>query len=124
MGSFSGELAVVQYQDQIGLADAGCSLGYQESGGVSAKLMERLPKCRICGKVKSTGTVVQDQDLRLFYKGAGNGKSLALATGKVTTVLFQTEIQLAFFFLHDLTGLGSGKSLPHFLICGIFPSPA
>ena len=124
MGSFSGELAVVQYQDQIGLTDTGCSLGYQESGGVSAKLVERFPKCRICGKVKSTGTVVQDQDLRLFHKGAGNGKSLALATGKVPAVLFQLKIQLAIFFLHDLTGLGSGKSLPHFLICGVFPSPA
>lgn len=40
MGSFSGKLTIVQYQDQIGLADAGCSLGYQEGGGVSTKLVK------------------------------------------------------------------------------------
>lgn len=83
MGSFSGKLTVIQYQDQIGLADAGGSLGYQEGGGVSAKLVKGFPKCRICGKVKSTGTVIQDQDLWFFHKGAGNGKSLTLATGKI-----------------------------------------
>ena len=43
-----------------GLADAGCSLGYQEGGGVSTKLVKGFPKCRICGKVKSTGTVIQN----------------------------------------------------------------
>ena len=82
MGTFSCKLAIVQYQNQIGLTDTCCSLGNQEGGSVSAELVERFPKCRICGKVKSTGTVVQDQDLRLFHKGAGNGKSLALGHRK------------------------------------------
>ena len=104
MGSFSGKLTVIQYQDQIGLADAGGSLGYQEGGGVSAKLVKGFPKCRICGKVKSTGTVIQDQDLWFFHKGAGNSKSLALATGKVPPVFFQTVIYLPDIFLPTLTG--------------------
>ena len=71
MGSFSGKLTVVQYQDQIGLADAGCSLGYQEGGCVSTKLVKGFPKCRICGKVKSTGTVIQDQESLVFSQGRG-----------------------------------------------------
>ena len=53
MGSFSGKLTVIQYQDQIGLADAGGSLGYQEGGGVSTKLVKGFPKCRICGKSRA-----------------------------------------------------------------------
>ena len=124
MGSFSGKLTVIQYQNQIGLADAGGSLGYQEGGGVLTKLVKGFPKCRICGKVKSTGTVIQDQDLWFFHKGAGNGKSLTLATGKIPAVLFQTEIQLTVLFLYDLTSLGGGKCFPHFFVRGIFPSPA
>ncbi len=61
------------------------------------KLVKGFPKCRICGKVKSTGTVIQDQDFRFFYKGTGNGKSLTLAAGKILSVLFQPEIKLTVF---------------------------
>ena len=71
MGSFSGKLTVIQYQDQIGLADAGGSLGYQEGGCFSTKLVKGFPKCRICGKIKSTGTVIQDQDLWVFSQERG-----------------------------------------------------
>ena len=120
MGSFSGKLTIVQYQDQIGLADAGCSLGYQEGGGVSTKLVKGFRSAASVAKVKSTGTVIKDQKFWLFHKGTGNGKSLTLATGKIPPVLFQTEIQADRLFLYDFTSLSSGKCIPDFFVCGIF----
>ena len=41
--------------------------------------MERFAKCSICGKVQCTGTIVQNENFRIFYNSSGNGETLTLS---------------------------------------------
>ena len=112
MSAFSCKRSIVKNKDQICLLNTGGTLGYQESGYVPVKSVERFAKCRISGEVKSTCAVIQNQNLWFLYQGAGNSKSLFLSAGKVFTVLFQLEIKLSRFSFYNFFSLCSGKCLP------------
>lgn len=71
MGSFSGKLTVIQYQDQIGLADAGGSLGYQEGGGVSAKLVKDF---RSAASVAKSRALALSSRIRISGFSQGRGQ--------------------------------------------------
>ena len=87
-------------------------------------MLDGFPQRRIGGKVQGTGTVIQNEDFRLFHQGPGNGQPLLLTAGQVSAALFQLEIQLTGLALHHFLGLGGGQCLPQLRIAGIFVAPA
>ena len=79
--------------------------------------VERFPKSGIGGKIQSTGTVIQDQELRLFHQSPRNGETLSLTAGEIPAVLLQMEIQLhQSVFVNDFFCLGNGQAPPRGLL--------
>ncbi len=79
--------AVVQHQNLVGAADGADALGNDKNNAVAVARRKRLLNFCLRGGVHGAGGVVQNQNFRLFDKGAGNGQPLLLAAGKILGAL-------------------------------------
>ena len=55
MGAASGQLAIVQHENEIGMTDGAGALGYNENRCVSIQLMKRLAQRRIGCEIERRG---------------------------------------------------------------------
>ena len=78
MGSIAHKLAVVQHQDMVGTLHAGRTLGDDEHRHTARFLFNSLAQRRVSSKIQRRGTVIENQNLRLWHQCAGNRQSLAL----------------------------------------------
>ena len=109
-------LSVIQNNNLICLTDCGRPLGYQKNSRSLLSLPERPAEPCICGEIKGRSAVIQNQNLRIPYKGPGNRKSLSLAAGQVPASLQNFFVKTLLFLLHNLQSLGRLKRLQKLFI--------
>ena len=87
MGAVSGNAAVVQDQDLVGVLYGRDALGDDDDGGILQIGGEGLADGGLCGAVHSGGGVVQNEHRRLSQHGPGNAQPLFLSAGDVGAAL-------------------------------------
>ena len=82
MAALSGQMSVIQHQNSVCRLYGSHSLRYQKNC-LSLRIFPKFPaQGRIGGKIKSRGTVVQDQNRRVCRQRSGDGQSLSLVRRK------------------------------------------
>ena len=107
---------VIQDNDEIGVADTGCTLGNNEHGHAPFEIMDCLPQPRVGRKIQRARAVIHNEDFRMPDNRARNRKPLLLTAGEVAAVLFDRRVQLALLALHNFFRLRGFQSLPDILI--------
>ena len=116
MGRVANQLAVIQHQNVVGALHAGRALGDDKHGHAVRFLFDCLAQGCVRCKIQRRGTIIQNQDLRLWYQRAGNRQALTLAAGEVAARRLHRRIQHAGFAADKLRRLGYLQRLPDFLV--------
>jgi hypothetical protein len=74
--------ALFEHQDDVGPLHGGKPVGDDERCPADHELVQRLLDKSFAFGVEGRGRLVEDQDLRVFEDGAGDGDALSLATGE------------------------------------------
>ena len=86
------DLAVVEHQHLVGVADGAQPVGDDEAGAaLPAALQGRLDQ-PLGARVHAGRGFVQDQDARVRQRGAGDGDQLALALAQAAAALAQHRV--------------------------------
>jgi hypothetical protein len=83
------DLAVVDDQHPVGVADGAQAVGDDKAGAAFHQAQQRLLDAGLGAGVDAAGGLVQDQDGGLGQDGARNGQQLALALAEVAGALGQ-----------------------------------
>ena len=67
--------------DSVGVLQAGGALADDEYGQIARQSSQSLAQGRVGGVVQCAGTVVEDEDVRFAYEGAGDGQTPFLTAG-------------------------------------------
>ena len=103
MRALSGDPALVEHDDAVGVADGADALGDDQLGHAGAGLFQRVAQ-RAVGLVVQRGEgIVEDEDLRPAADGAGDGQPLLLPAGEVRAALRDVAV-VAVFELFDEVG--------------------
>ena len=70
MGALAHNAAFVQHKDLLGLHDGGYALRYDDDGGISSGLGQRLTECRIGFIIQRREGIVKEIDFRPCAMGA------------------------------------------------------
>ena len=124
MRSQSHCLSVIHHQYLVCKLDGGSSLGNNKYGFISLQITQCGPQARIGGKIQCRCTVIENQNLRIFYNGTGNRQTLLLSAGEISSALFNHIIQTAFFSLYHIRCLSHFNRMPQLFLCRIRISPA
>ena len=87
MRSQSHCLSVIHHQYLVCKLDGGSSLGNNKYGFISLQITQCGPQARIGGKIQCRCTVIENQNLRIFYNGTGNRQTLLLSAGEISSAL-------------------------------------
>ena len=118
MRAQAGQLAVVQHQNHIRMADGAGALRHDEHRHRPVQRAQRLAQRRVGRVVQRRGAVVQNQNLRPPHQRAGDGQALALAAGEIASALFHHFVQTAGLGAHHLGGLRGLQRAPKVLVRG------
>ena len=124
MRSQSHCLSVIHHQYLVCKLDGGSSLGNNKYGFISLQITQCAPQARIGGKIQCRCTVIENQNLRIFYNGTGNRQTLLLSAGEISSALFNHIIQTALFCIYHIRCLGHFNRMPQLFLCRIRISPA
>ena len=106
MGASLDEFALVEDADEIGIADGGKAVGDDEGGAVGAEAIEGLLDKLFSGVVEGGGGLVEQEEGRVFEKGAGDGEALFFASGKADAALTRDGVELLGKIADEAFGVG------------------
>ena len=124
MGSKAHDPAVLQAEDPICTHNRGNPLADEQYCHARALFPQHGEHRGLRGGVQGAGTVVEDEDSRIFQKGAGKGKPLLLPAGKVDAALAEVRLITVGKALHKGIRTGDLGRPPYFFVCGIRLPPA
>ena len=116
-------MTIVQHQNVVGALHAGGALGNDKHRHSLGLFVDCLAQGGIGGKVQRRGTVIENQNLRLRHKCAGDGQPLALPAGKIASGGFHRGVQHTGLAAHKIGGLGNFQRLPDGVIIRARSSP-
>ena len=87
MPADAGDLAAVEHNDLIRMADGADALGDDDFGRIMKLCCQTLAQLRVRAVVQRGEGVVEDQNFRLPRQRAGDGKPLLLPAGNVAAKL-------------------------------------
>lgn len=79
--------SLIKHQNEIAVTYGTYALGNNHLRNAREVMGKRMAQCGISGKVERRGGVIEHKNLWRTRKRAGDRKPLALATGKVTSLL-------------------------------------
>ena len=120
MPAHAGDLAAVEDEDEIGVQHGCRALGDEEDGAVDRP--QRDPETCVRRVVERRSGVVQNEDLRLFDEGAGDGEALPLPAREVLALLFDGGVQPA-LGRNDVLRLGEAHGFHQLFVGGVFVAP-
>ena len=121
MRADSRNLAVGKDDNLIGVSDRTRALGDDELG--AGQLFECFAKLCLRRVVEGGSRIVQNENVGLLDKGAGDGKPLALSARKVFTALRKGFVQALFLGIDDVVCLRATKSVLEVFLARILLSP-
>ena len=124
MGADGADTAALHQNDTVGILDAGHTLSDDDLGGFRNEFAEAFADQRIGAGIHRTGGIIQNEDFRLFQKGARNTQTLLLTAGNIGTALFDPGVILVRELLNELVGLGQAAGLFYLGICCVGITPA
>ena len=116
VGAAADQLAVVEHQDLVGVADGGHPLRDDDHAGAGGLGSQRGPQPGVGGHVQGGERVVEHVDLRPFDQRSGDGQPLSLAAGDVGPALGDGGVQLAVHRPHEVLGLGDPQRVPELVV--------
>lgn len=90
--SFFHGTAILKHDDLVGLFDRGQSMRDCDGGAVLGYSVERLLNNSLSADINRAGRLVEDQNRGLRDNAAGDGKSLALASTQLDSILADNRI--------------------------------
>src|SRR6185369_384524 len=116
VGAPLDDAAVVNDDDQVGVADGAEAMGDDEAGAPTHEGAEGLLDEVLALGVEVAGCLIENQNARVGKKSAGDGDALLLAAGKADSALPDKGVVAAFELLDEaigVGGLGCGADLRH-----------
>ena len=119
MGAAADDAAVLEVHDLVGQRDRRLAVGHHdERGGRVVPVLvpvvaQRGEDARLDLRVDRGGGVVEDQQPRTAYEGAGEREPLALATGERGAALAQLGVDAVGQGGDEAVGLGGAQRGPH-----------
>ena len=123
MRSKSIDPALIHHNDTVCILHTGDTLGDDQLGCIRDLFSECSADFRICSCIYRTGTVIQDQDLRLFQNCPGNTESLLLSTRYIISTLFDVRLIFLWKSFNKFICTCQFTRFYALFICGIFISP-
>src|SRR4051794_13909422 len=77
-----GDVAVLEDDDLVGVADGGEAVGDDEGGAAGHEVVEGVEEESLAFAVEGAGGFVQDEHGGVFEEGSGDGDALAFAAGE------------------------------------------
>lgn len=116
--------ALIDYHNQVGVADRAQPVGDDKAGPSLHQLKHGALNLLFCAGIDGTGRFVQDQDGRIRQDRPGNGQKLPLPLAEIAPV-FRKDGVVAIRQADD-EGMGVGQfcRLFHFGVGGIKPAVA
>ena len=102
------DLAVLDDQDAVGFDDGAQAVGDDEGGAVFHHFGHGLLDQLFRFRVQRGGGFVENEDLRFFQHGPGDGDALALAVGQEDAALADHGLVLQRQFGDEIGGAGDG----------------
>ena len=120
MPAHAGDLAAVEHQDEVGVQHGRRALRDEKDGAVEGA--QRNAQAGVRRIVERRGGVVEDEDLRLFDEGTGDGEALPLPAREVLALLLDGGVQPA-FGRNDVLRLGETHGLHQLFVRRVFVAP-
>ena len=76
------DAALIEHDNDVGVENGRKPVRDADGRAAFHQLIQRGLHCAFGFGVQRAGSLVEDQDGRIFQNGAGNGQALALAAGK------------------------------------------
>ena len=124
MGAAVDDLAVIHDEDHVRVHDGGNALGDDDLRGLGDVGLEARTNQRVGLRVDGAGGVVEDEDLRLLEKGAGDAQSLLLAAGDVGAALLDMCLISLGEGFNKIICLRQFAGFNQLLVRGVFVAPA
>ena len=118
------DFSAVQNEDAVGVLHAGNALRHDQLCGSGNFLCKSCPNLRIGGRIHGAGGIVQNQNLWLFQKCAGNAQALFLAAGNIAAALLNPGMVPVGEALDKFIRAGLTTGLGAFVLGGVFLAPA
>ena len=109
MGAVGRDPAVVQHHDAVRPPDLRQPVGDEQRGAAALHVMQRALNLVLGGAVDGAGGVVQDQDARVFQKGARQGDALPLAARQGDPALADDGVVAVLKRLDEVMGGGRAR---------------
>ena len=92
------------------------AMGDHESGAIFSQFLERFLDEVFALRIDRAGRLVEEEDGRVFEKGAGHGEALTFAAAQSHVSLADFVVELSFESAYKIIGTGEAERLPQFLI--------
>ena len=116
MGAEPDDLAVLEHDDLVGVADRRHPLGDDQDGGIGGARRQRRPQPGVGGQVEGRERVVEHVDLGPGDERPGDRQPLALAARHVGPALGDLAVEPVRHRLHEAGGLGDVERLPQLAV--------
>ena len=113
------DLAVVEHDDTVRIADGGKPVCDDERGASVHQVQHRFLNVHFCACIYTGCRLVENQNFRVGEDGARNGKKLTLPVADVATGFGKLRIISLRHPLDKGVGVGGYGSPPYFLVGGI-----
>ncbi len=124
MGSESVYRSVVQDNDTVCILHGGNALRDNQLCGIRYFLRKCPADFCIRGGVHGAGTVVKNQDLRLFEQRAGDAQALFLPAGNIRPALFNVRVVSVRKAVDKFVCAGQTAGAAAFVVGGVRIAPA
>ena len=118
------DLAVVDHQHLVGIADGGQAVGDDKAGAPFHQAQQGLLQVLFGARVHVAGGLIQDQDIRVGQHGAGDCQQLALPLAQVRAALGQHGLVAVRQAVDEQVGVGQSGRGHHLFVAGLQPPVA
>lgn len=113
------DLAVIDDQNLVGIADGAQAVGDDEAGAPLHQVQHRRLNMLLRARVHTAGGLIQNQNGGVGQNGAGNSQQLPLPLAQIAAPLRQRCLVALRQAMDELIGVRQPRRRHHFLIAGL-----